>query len=439
MVRTRSTSSLTAPEKPDRPSSNKATTGARAGGKSVPVSQTTSGDAPDDSVSLSESPPRSAAAGTANTAAKDHSAKDHSATVAHRILQQLETIQLRLDEAATEPPASAETLADRTGLQLELLRSDLNSLTEAVREELRSGLQQLQSAQAEASGAQGEILRTLTEAIVTSAAASRDSAGDLEMLLSRMESRLEDRLTASIRETLQQVQLPQTAESSAVARADSTPAAAPTAGRNAAMSAASGSSSRTWDEIRRAFLNDSTDLSDTAPAISTAATLAAGLTATATAPVIAEEPETPLELPRAVDLSLLTDVTLRDAFVARDELISTLVARLRQRTEARTTELSAEQLRQLASSLPDDLAERVRQTLQRMDDQLRLSELELSLERARISRQVSQLEHSRQQLEHNARQLGWTVNPDGTLSSGSSAAVKGSGSRRWLGKLGFSE
>ena len=66
-------------------------------------------------------------------------------------------------------------------------------------------------------------------------------------------------------------------------------------------------------------------------------------------------------------------------------------------------------------------------------------ELELSLERARLSRQVSQLDNSRRLIEHNARQLGFTLEENGTLSNPDKVILRGSGSRRWLSKLGFAQ
>ena len=69
-----------------------------------------------------------------------------------------------------------------------------------------------------------------------------------------------------------------------------------------------------------------------------------------------------------------------------------------------------------------------------------MGELELSLERARIARQVNQLEHSRMLIERNARQLGLLLNPDGSLTNpGVQSGRTKSGSRRWLGKLGFGQ
>ena len=89
--------------------------------------------------------------------------------------------------------------------------------------------------------------------------------------------------------------------------------------------------------------------------------------------------------------------------------------------------------------LPENLAAQVTQTLQQLDELARIGELELSLERARLARHVNQLDDSRRLIEHHARQLGLTLTDDGTLSNPQKSAVRGSGSRRWLSKLGFGQ
>ena len=93
----------------------------------------------------------------------------------------------------------------------------------------------------------------------------------------------------------------------------------------------------------------------------------------------------------------------------------------------------------MMGQMPEEFSSRVNHTLQRMDEQIRLGELELSLERARISRQASQLESLKHHIERNARQLGWTINPDGSIAAETGSTPKGTGSRRWLGKLGFGD
>ena len=93
----------------------------------------------------------------------------------------------------------------------------------------------------------------------------------------------------------------------------------------------------------------------------------------------------------------------------------------------------------MAAALPGDLAGQVLQSLQQLEELARIGELELSLERARLSRQVSQLDNSRRLIEHNARQLGFTLEENGTLSNPDKVILRGSGSRRWLSKLGFAQ
>ncbi|MCA9062138.1 MAG: hypothetical protein KDA96_03745, partial [Planctomycetaceae bacterium] len=111
--------------------------------------------------------------------------------------------------------------------------------------------------------------------------------------------------------------------------------------------------------------------------------------------------------------------------------------RLRRLQYSTTQTLTPEQLRGLATTCPEQLWQRVTATLERLDEQLRVGELEMSLERARMARQVMQLEESRSRLANSARQLGVELNSDGTLSEVPGSTVRQSSSRRWLGKLGF--
>jgi tape measure domain-containing protein len=204
---------------------------------------------------------------------------------------------------------------------------------------------------------------------------------------------------------------------------------------------AASSVSRSWEQIKSEMMNKG-ELTESSSAVkpqkpATALPEVAQLTSDRHFRL--PEQDLSLEIPKAIDPETVSDQELRDAFREREAFITTLIARIRRQQESATGQLSAEQLRSLVEELPDELAEQVRHTLKQMDDLARMGELELSLERARIARQVNQLAHSRQLLERNARQMGMIVNADGTIVHGPNQAGRGSGSRRWLGKLGFGQ
>ena len=211
----------------------------------------------------------------------------------------------------------------------------------------------------------------------------------------------------------------------------------PSSAASAMPAAAKKSDGRSWEEIRNDLLlhGDSRESQDESDIREThdIATLAA-LHKTA-----AGEPARMLEVPSVVDPDSLSDTELRQVFLEREELISTLIGRLRQSHQQSSGHLPAEKLNAMAEHLPEDLAAQVMQTLQQLDELARIGELELSLERARLSRQVGKLDESRQLLEHHARQLGLTLTLDGTVSNPPKSANRGSSSRRWLSKLGFGQ
>lgn len=130
----------------------------------------------------------------------------------------------------------------------------------------------------------------------------------------------------------------------------------------------------------------------------------------------------------------IADDKLREAIADRDQFIRLLTAQLQRNA---TRPMSADQLRQLKDQIPEDLRERVEESLNTLDRQVRLGELELSLERARISRQITTLEQTRERLESAARLFGTTLNDDGTLAGEAQIPQKGTRGRRWLGAMGF--
>ncbi|MEY3459497.1 MAG: hypothetical protein RL215_2654, partial [Planctomycetota bacterium] len=141
-------------------------------------------------------------------------------------------------------------------------------------------------------------------------------------------------------------------------------------------------------------------------------------------------------LPEPVHEEQISDTDLREIFRNRERILAELIGRYRRKRDDCTPLLSAEQLRGLQAALPSGLTLLVEQSLRRIDELTRLSEVELAFERARLSRERKQLEQSRFLLEHQARQMGLTLNPDGSLVRTETVGGRQNG-RRWLGKLGF--
>lgn len=203
---------------------------------------------------------------------------------------------------------------------------------------------------------------------------------------------------------------------------------------------------KTWAEIRQSFLADSESPELAAPVAQPSvrttgipAAAAAASRSAARLPGSSAQIEAPIEIPEFGDPMTMTTDELRETLFSREKLLCKVIGQLRRHSQHPTVTLTTEQLRTLASDLPAELAGRVDQTLQQLDEQLRLGELELSLERARVGRQAAQNEITRHQLERGARQLGWTLNPDGTLTTNGTVTTRTSQPRRWLGKLGFGD
>ncbi len=336
-----------------------------------------------------------------------------------------------VEQQIEEAPPLLKSPADSSNGSL---RSELKELTETLRVEFRQSLEALQASQAAANAAQSEVLKTLTE-IMFQSAGSRDIPADV---IEKAFSGVEERLMARLDEV---------AGNSAATPNSSSPASpgpiSTRTGHGSPMKLQNAASSvtRSWEQIKSEMMTkgELTESSSTVKSQKPATALPEVAQLTSDRHFRLPEQDLSLEIPRAIDPETVSDQELRDAFREREAFITTLIARIRRQQESATGQLSAEQLRSLAEELPEELAEQVRHTLKQMDDLARMGELELSLERARIARQVNQLAHSRQLLERNARQLGMIVNADGTIVHGPNQAGRGSGSRRWLGKLGFGQ
>ncbi|MCA9035690.1 MAG: hypothetical protein KDA91_11200 [Planctomycetaceae bacterium] len=373
-----------------------------------------------------------------------------------KIGDQLAEIQLQLGllleselDSAAQAPADTGTLTER----IESLRSDIAALSESVNSRLGSAVEQLTEAQSNAVSSQGEIIRTLTEAIFTSSSGGGIESSQLESMFSEFESRILDGIRRTLKssdatgESQTQLHAPDLSGIDSTVSDSSAEVAAP--------QSMSESGEQTWDDIRRALLAES---GDSDPGESSACKTSVSDSLALPDPIdehvpspfssvdpgrtqefVLPEVEEPLEPPSTIDVETLDVHELRELVYERDRFICTLINRLRRSQQSNGQIMSIDQLQAMQHEMPEEFAFRVDRTLQAVDEQLRLSELELSLERARIARQAAQLEYARQQVENNARQLGYTVNHDGTLSMENIAAVRGSAQRRWLGKLGFSE
>ena len=345
---------------------------------------------------------------------------------------------------STDPGASTDlnvrqqdfepALTDRSNSSGGSLKSELKELTETLRKEFRQSLESLQASQAAANAAQSEVLKTLTEIMFQSAGSRDISADAIEKAFSGVEERLMSRIEGIAGNAVPTQSSP--AATSLGPVATRTGNGSPMKLQNAASSV-----SRSWEQIKNEMMNKAelTESSSASKPQKSAAALPEVAQLTSDRHFRLPEQDLSLEIPRAIDPEVVSDQELRDAFREREAFITTLIARIRRQQESATGQLSADQLRTLAEELPDKLAEQVRHTLMQMDDLARMGELELSLERARIARQVNQLAHSRQLLERNARQMGMIVNADGAIVHGPNQAGRGSGSRRWLGKLGFGQ
>ncbi|MEZ6121547.1 MAG: hypothetical protein R3C49_00070 [Planctomycetaceae bacterium] len=151
------------------------------------------------------------------------------------------------------------------------------------------------------------------------------------------------------------------------------------------------------------------------------------------------EPEIPLpEITTVADPSSLEHAELCEAVIDQERTIGLLLQRLHQKAR-KSVSLTPEQLEELRSDLPEDVAARVDESLNALSQQQRFGELELSLERARIARQAARLEDTRVRLEARARAMGLSLDDEGNLNAAEPTQPErqGSRSRRWLGVMGF--
>ncbi len=326
------------------------------------------------------------------------------------------------DTATTSNPIPAVS-PQGTGLTKESENSvNLLTILKLMREESRASIQELKASQEAAAAGQSAVLKALFEVISRSTAA-RDNVGEtIEQQLIDFEERILHRIG-------------HVSNTAATARPQE---AKPEQHAQASVSAhAKGSSGRSWEQIRNDLLlhgdaretSVETDIREAQDLADLKAQIKSNSEASATI----------LEVPEILNPDELSEEELRAVFVEREEFISTLISRLRQSHQQSSGHLPAEKLKAMEDFLPEDLAAKVVQSLQQLDELARIGELELSLERARLGRQVRKLEESRLLLEHHARQLGVTLTDDGSVSNPQKSSKGGTSSRRWLSKLGFGQ
>lgn len=377
--------------------------------------------------------PAQASAGSQQATAQPANAQQSSVT--RTVQNRAEIAKPEVARAESAMPNEGSGKGNPLHVILQAFREGLTDLKTTLRDEFRTSLFELQTSQAAAAASQSEVLRTLTEVMFQSAAAPKDSSGPaLEAAIAGFEDRLLLRLG----------ELKSTGPNAASSVGKDVPASAAPAKSGLSVTTvklkdASSVVSRSWEQIRNEMMtrSDFGDASEAADRKVEQLPEVAPLSSDRHFRLPEQDPT--LEVPKALDPDVLSHEELRDAYREREAFVTTLIARIRRQQESMQGTLSKEQLRELVTELPEELAIQVRQTLKQMEDLARMGELELSLERARVARQVNQLEHTRQILEHNAKQLGMTLNPDGSIALNKNPVNRNSSSRRWLGKLGFGQ
>jgi hypothetical protein len=150
----------------------------------------------------------------------------------------------------------------------------------------------------------------------------------------------------------------------------------------------------------------------------------------------ASEPETdhvpPVDPPEPIDFATAGVDDLKQAVDSRDKYASYLVHRLRVLEMARVAPVDWAALQ----NAPSELVEKLQSVQSRLDEVLRLAEVEQSLERARVGREAARLRLAEQQLERRMNQAA-ALGPragDDDASDDDETASKGS---RWFRMLGI--
>lgn len=193
-----------------------------------------------------------------------------------------------------------------------------------------------------------------------------------------------------------------------------------------------------WEAIKAAMLAGESYSPATVTSPTPTATPAPTSELTATEPKLSESPidldrSTPQPLPDpplAIDFDTSDQETLIEAIRSRDEFISILLRRLSS-PDTSTEFPDWEKL----NFVPEDLHRELLGLRDRLQEKLRVAEVDLSLQRAKLAREEAKLALKAEQVVRHARQVG-LASDDVTAQAGQSAAMKeGSNAtqgRRWL-------
>lgn len=135
-----------------------------------------------------------------------------------------------------------------------------------------------------------------------------------------------------------------------------------------------------------------------------------------------------IAVPSPIDFDSASVETLRKACAERDTYIVQMTRWVRTHRSVNVPE-NWEELQ----GVPDELQRQVEHLSSRLEEQVRLAEVEMSLERARLSREKSQVQADRAIMEKHLKRLGIT-----SLDELEDIAVSSSstGDRRWMRFLG---
>ena len=136
------------------------------------------------------------------------------------------------------------------------------------------------------------------------------------------------------------------------------------------------------------------------------------------------------DLPPAVDFASADQTTLIDAVRCRDEFIAILVRRL----SSMNTNIEFPDWEQLCF-VPDELHRELLALRDRLQEKLRVAEVDLSLQRAKLAREESRLAIKADRLARQMRQMGLSSDELGPSSGGANTPSDASNStqgRRWL-------
>lgn len=137
--------------------------------------------------------------------------------------------------------------------------------------------------------------------------------------------------------------------------------------------------------------------------------------------------------PTPIDLEAATIDELRAAVEARDLYISFLIKQLRL---VGSRQPSARPNWEELHNAPEQLLAHLKQLEGRLEQSLRISEVELSLERARLGREEVRLRQLSEQIDRQMKTLGLAPAEGASKSRAAGAAAPDAAGRRWLKFLG---